>query len=256
VNGFGLMLHQTRYDLIGFVRDPRARFFTVALPVLFLVLFASVFSGGHTTVAGTRVSTAGYYVPHLMTLGVVAAGLVNLAIVIVDQRESGSLVRRRATPVPAWVLIAGRAATAVAAALSVDVVLLVVGRLAYHVPTPAGGLAPLLVATVVGTTSLACLAYALSGLIPSADAAQPVVQAVVLPLYFVSGIFVPDASLPAEVRDAAKVFPVEWLARAMQTAFFGGGERWAWSALGVVAAWGAAGLAVALARFAWFPKTA
>ena len=52
------------------------------------------------------------------------------------QRETGVLKRRRATPVPAWVLIAGRALTAIAIALAVVAVLLVLGRFAYGVRLP------------------------------------------------------------------------------------------------------------------------
>ena len=251
-----LVAHQARYDLLAFARDPRARFFTVALPVLFLVLFSSIFSGGHTTAGAARVSTAAYYVPHLMALGVVAAGLVNLAIVIVDQRESGSLARRRATPVPAGALIAGRAVTAIAAALLVDAVLVAIGAAAYGVSLPATALAPLAVVTIVATGALTCLAYALSGLIGSADAAQPVVQAIVLPLYFISGVFVPNDNLPRVLRDIASVFPVSWLAQAMQTPFaHGTGSAWDWEAMGVIALWGAAGLAMAIRRFGWFPRS-
>lgn len=254
--GLRLVAHQARYDLVAFARDPRARFFTVALPVLFLVLFASIFSARHTSAGAARVSTAAYYVPHLMALGVVAAGLVNLAIVIVDQRESGSLARRRATPVPAWALIAGRAVTAVAAALLVDAVLVLIGVAAYGVSLPAAALAPLVVVTVVATGAFACLAYALSGLIGSADSAQPVIQAIVLPLYFVSGVFVPDDNLPRALRDIAGVFPVSWLAQAMQAPFaHGAGSPWDWEALGVIAAWGAAGLGLAIRRFGWFPRS-
>lgn len=38
-----LVLHQARYDLLGFIRNRQARFFTLVLPLLFLVIFVSVF---------------------------------------------------------------------------------------------------------------------------------------------------------------------------------------------------------------------
>ena len=40
-----LSLHQFRYDLRAFFRNRQARFFTLVLPVLFLVIFASLFHG-------------------------------------------------------------------------------------------------------------------------------------------------------------------------------------------------------------------
>ena len=45
-----MALHLSGYDLRAFVRNRQSQFFTLAMPVLFLVIFASVFGGsGHTT---------------------------------------------------------------------------------------------------------------------------------------------------------------------------------------------------------------
>ena len=52
----GMALHLFGYDLRAFLRNRQSQFFTLALPVLFLVIFASVFGGGGSTtqVAGSR----------------------------------------------------------------------------------------------------------------------------------------------------------------------------------------------------------
>ena len=84
-----LTLHQSRYDLLAFVRNRQSQFFTLALPVLFLVIFASVFGGqGQTTqVPGGRISTSVYYVPGIMALGIIAACFGNLVASVTAQRE-------------------------------------------------------------------------------------------------------------------------------------------------------------------------
>jgi hypothetical protein len=94
-----MALHLARYDLRAFTRNRQSRFFTLALPVLFLVIFASVFGGrGNTTpVAGGRISTSVYYVPGIIALGVIAACFANLVASVTAQRERGVLKRRRAT---------------------------------------------------------------------------------------------------------------------------------------------------------------
>ena len=104
---FFLILHQARYDLLGILRNRQARFFTLVLPLLFLIIFVGVF-GDHVVGPGSMKASA-YYVPGLAALGIIAASFVNLVISITAQREGGILKRRRATPVPAWVLVAGRA---------------------------------------------------------------------------------------------------------------------------------------------------
>jgi ABC-2 type transport system permease protein len=168
------------------------------------------------------------------------------------------LKRRRATPVPAWVLIAGRALAAIVVALSVMTVLLLIGRFAYGVHLPSRTLPGVILTAVVGAVTFCCLGYALSTAIHSADAAQPMVQAIMLPLYFISGVFIPNVTLPAWLRDVAKVFPVQHLADGLHHAFDPAttGTGIVWSDIGVLALWGAIGLTVALTRFDWTPSTA
>src|SRR6266700_8411844 len=101
----------------------------MALHVLFLVIFAALFGGkGHTTaVAGGQISTSVYYVPGIIALSVIAACFGNLVSSVTAQRESGVLKRRRATPVPAGAVIAGRVLTAAVVAVVMSAVLLGIG---------------------------------------------------------------------------------------------------------------------------------
>jgi ABC-2 type transport system permease protein len=250
-----LVLHQWRYDLISFLRNPQSRFFTVALPIIFLVIFVSVF-GNNTLKNGFKAST--YYVPGISALAIVASSFFNLVIAITAQRESGVLKRRRATPLPAWVLIAGRTLTAVVVSLAVMTVLLLIGRFGYGVKLPTHTLPGVAMTAIVGSVAFCCLGYALSTTINSAEAAQPMVQAIMLPLYFISGVFIPNINLPAWLRDVAKVFPVQHLASGLHQAFdpTTTGSGIVWSDVGVLALWGAAGLAIALIRFTWTPAAA
>jgi ABC-2 type transport system permease protein len=251
-----LTLHQFRYDLRAFLRNRQARFFTLILPVLFLVIFASVF-GGHSTVkvAGGRINTSVSYVPGIITLGIISAAFVNLVISVTAQRETGALKRRRATPVPATAIISGRALTAVVVALGITAVLLVIGWLAYSATVP-GRTAPALVVTViVGALSFCCLGFAVASMIRNEDAAQPITQASMLPLYFISGVFVAISVLPHWLVDIANVFPVRHLAAALLTAYnpHTTGAGFAVGDLLIVALWGVAGLVIALSRFSWVP---
>jgi ABC-2 type transport system permease protein len=249
-----LVLHQARYDLLGILRNRQARFFTLVLPLLFLVIFVGVF-GNHIVPPGVKAST--YYVPGLSALGVISASFVNLVISITAQREGGVLKRRRATPVPAWVLIAGRGLTAVTVSLVVLAVLLAFGRVVYGVSLRISALPGVAFTAVVGSITFCVLGYALSTAIKNEDAAQPMVQAIMLPLYFISGVFI-VSSLPSWLHHVAEVFPVYHLAHGLHNAYdpAGHGVGIVWSDIGVLAIWAAIGLAVALARFSWLPKAA
>jgi ABC-2 type transport system permease protein len=252
----GLVAHQARFDLIAFFRNKQARFFTLALPVIFLVIFVGVF--GNHRIGPENVKASTYYVPGLSALGVVAASFVNLVISITAQREAGVLKRRRSTPVPAWVLIAGRASVAIIVSLGVMTVLLLIGRFAYGVKLPTSTIPGVIVTAIVGSITFCCLGYALSTAVKSEDAAQPMVQAVMLPLYFISGVFIPNIQLPTWLRDIARVFPVQHLADGLHHAFDPAthGNGIVWTDLGLLALWAVAGLAVALVRFTWMPVAA
>ena len=253
-----MALHLFGYDLRAFARNRQWQFFTLALPVLFLVIFASVFGGsGKTTpVAGGRISTSVYYVPGIIALGVIAACFGNLAASVTTQRERGVLKRRRATPVPAAAVIAGRVLAAIVIAVGMAAVLLGIGWAVFgaHVP---GRTAPALAVTVViGAASFCCLGYALTSLVRTEDAALPAAMALTLPLYFISGVFVAVTVLPHWLADVGQIFPVRALASALLTTYnpHTTGLGFAGRDLLIVAAWGAAGLLIAVRKFTWLPR--
>jgi ABC-2 type transport system permease protein len=252
-----MAFHQFRYDLRAFWRNPQSRFFTLALPVLFLVILSSVIGSKASAikVAGGHIDASVYYVPGIITLGIIAASFVNLVISITAQRESGVLKRRRATPVPAAAVILGRAFTAVVTALGIAAVLLGIGWAFYGAHIPARTAPALAVTVVVGALSFCCLGYALASVIHDQDAAQPITQAVMLPLYFISGVFLAIDGLPHVLVDVAAVFPVRHLAAALLTAYnpHTRGAGFAWVDLLILAAWGVGGLLIALRRFSWLP---
>jgi ABC-2 type transport system permease protein len=252
-HGVRLVLHQARYDLLSFLRNRQARFFTLILPLLFLVIFVSVF--GNHRVGPQHVKASTYYVPGLSALAIIAASFVNLVISLTAAREAGVLKRRRATPMAAWALIAARTLTAMAISLVVMTVLLLVGRFAYGVRLPSSTIPGVLLTAVVGSATFCVLGYAITTVIGSEDAAQPMVQAIMLPLYFISGVFIPNVNLPSWLQDVAKIFPVQHLSDGLHKAFDPAthGTGIVWSDLGVLALWAAAGLLVALTRFAWTP---
>lgn len=248
-----MLLHQARYDLRGFLRNRQARFFTLILPLLFMVIFVGVF--GNHTVGPEHVKASTYYVPGISAMAVIAASFVNLVITITAQREAGVLKRRRATPVPAWVIVGGRTLTSMGVSLVAMGVLLVLGRFAYGVTLPGSTVPAVVLTAVLGSATFCVIGYALSSAIATADSAQPVVQAIMLPLYFISGVFIPNPNLPSWLQHVATLFPVEHLADALHHAYDPAvhGSGIVWSDLGVLAAWAAVGLLVALRRFAWTP---
>ena len=253
-----LVRHQFRYDLRSFLRNRQARIATLALPVIFVALFVGVFDNYSVREHGVDVGSDSYYVPGVISLGIVSASFATLVVAVTVQRESGVLKRRRATPVPAWVLIAGRTLTSVTVALALAVVLVALARFVFGVHVDAEALPAAALTVVLGSATFSCLGYALTTAITTADGAQPIVQAVLLPLYLISGVFIPSPTLPDWLGDVARVFPVEHLAAGVRHAFDPtlSGTAIPWRDLLVLAVWAVVGLRVAVSRFSWMPSAA
>ena len=250
-----LVAHQFRYTMKIFWRNRQARFFTLALPVGMLTLFVAIFGQDNYAMSGNGVKGSTYYLANLVGFGTVDAAMMSMAVGIVMTRESGILKRRRATPLPAWVIIVSQALTGIVTSLVLAALLLVVGRVAYSVSIPLHSLAALALAISVGTFAFCALGFAASGLIRNVDAAQPVMMAVTLPLFFISGIFVPWPFIPNWLRSIANLFPVRHMATAVLAPLVpGSGGTVRTADLLVTALWGAAALVVAARTFRWTPN--
>lgn len=255
MSGISLAIHQFRYDQRSFWRNPASLFFTVMLPLIFFVIFATIFGTDDTTVNGVKVDTDAYYVPAIITLSVISASMVSLAFSLVVARESGVLKRTRGTPMPSWVFIAGKVGNAMVVSVIMLVLLTILGRVVYGVDIPWDHAVAIIVVLVVGTFCFCCLGIAMTALIPSEDAAAPITNATVLPLQFLSGIFIPQSEIPNGVLTFAGIFPIRHIFEAFLAAYgIGGGSEFAWGHIGIVLAWGVAGLILALRFFRWTPS--
>jgi ABC-2 type transport system permease protein len=251
-----LVLHQFRYDQRTFWRNPASVFFTVLLPIIFLFIFATIFGDEPIEELG-GVKTTTYYVPAILALAAISATLVSPAISITQDRETGVLKRVRGTPLPSWVFIAGRVGNAIVISLLMTVIVTAIGKLVYDVSVPGETIPAVLVTLAVGAAAFACLGFALTIVIPSEEAAPAVTNAIALPLYFISGIFIPESEIPDGVLHVADAFPFRHFFQAFFEAFDPQttGAGFEIGDLAVVAVWGLAGLLIAVLFFRWTPRS-
>jgi ABC-2 type transport system permease protein len=255
MSGLALALHQFRYDQKTFWRNPASVFFTALLPLIFLLIFATIF--GNDTLEGLGgIKTTTYYVPAIITLAVVSATTQSLAISLTVDRENGLLKRTRGTPLPPWVFIAGRVGNAIVVSILSLVLLAAIGWIIYDVEIPWERLPAVLVTLAIGAISFCCLGFALTAAIPNEDAAAPISNAALLPLYFLSGVFIPEDEIPEGVLKFADLFPIRHFFEAFFTAWnpATSGPGFEWGHLAVVAGWGALGLVIAVRTFRWEPR--
>ena len=256
MNELGLALRQVRYELRAFWRNPAAAFFTFIFPLIFLVIFNLIFGNDPVEVEGgvTRAST--FYVPAIAAMSIVNACFTGLAMSVSVARDEGLLKRTRGTPLPAWAYLFGRTVQMTLIALLLVAIVTVVGRVFYDVDVPARTLPAFVLAVAVGALSFTALGFAVTSIIPNSDAAPAVVNGIILPLLFISDIFIPPGNAPDWLGTVADLFPVKHLSVALQTAFspFTSGSGLEVGDLAVVVVWGVIGVVAALRWFSWEPR--
>jgi ABC-2 type transport system permease protein len=245
---------QLRYVNKAFWRNPASAFFTFAFPLIFLVIFTALL-GHYTVQIGTKtVNTSTYYVASMACFSVITACFNNIAMAVTFQREDGILKRAHGTPLPGASFLGARILHAVLVAILLVIIAAVFGRVAYTADIPTGlSLLRFVVALLVGAAAFCALGLAATAVIPNSDAAAPIVNAIILPLEFLSGIFIAFSNTtPAWILWVAKVFPIRHFVLSMQAGFLG--APFSWTDVLIVAAWGIAGMLLAIRFFTWEPR--
>ena len=239
----------------SFWRNPSSAFFIFAFPLMFLVIFTSLLGNGRVVIGGRSIQESTYYVAAMSAFSVITACYTNIGIGVCFARDAGILKRTNGTPLPASVYMATRVAHALFVAVLLVAVTVGFGAAFYHADLPGGvALVRFLVMLVVGAASFSALGFAITAAIPNAEASTAIVNASILPLLFLSGIFIPlGDNSPAWILWVARIFPVRHFAAGMQAGFLSTNFRW--SDVLIVAGWGAGGLLVASRYFRWEPRT-
>jgi ABC-2 type transport system permease protein len=258
-NAFRLGLSQARLEIKSFLRAKDMVFFTLGLPLMFLLVFGVVFAG---TLEGTDVGAGQWFTPGIIAASVLSAGVVNLATSMAIERHDGTLRRLALTPIPTTSYLIGKILMTALTAFSMTVVLLGVGVALFDVRLPKGADRWLTFGWVfgLGVVAAAVLGIAMSGLPRTAKSASAVFNLPFLGLMFISGVFIEFGSLPDWLRTVSGVFPLRWLAAGMRSVFLPdeferliepGGSYRLDIGLIVLAAWVVGGFLVAVLTFRW-----
>ncbi|WKZ82033.1 MAG: ABC transporter permease [Acidimicrobiia bacterium] len=252
-----LAWQQVRYQNRLFWRTPLAAFFTLAFPLMFLLLFATLFGTEKIEIPGRGTfSVAQFYAPALAVFAAATATYTNIGIQTAIARDQGILKRFRGTPLPSWTYMAGRIGSGVWIAFLAVAIMVGVGVLAYDLTLDPAKLPALLLTFAVGAACFAALGLALAAVAPNGDSAPAIANATILPLAFVSDVFIAMGDPPQWLTILGNIFPLKHFVRAFQDAFQPTVDppAFAWDHLAVMAAWGVAGALFAIRFFTWEPR--
>ncbi|HZT17325.1 MAG TPA: ABC transporter permease [Gaiellaceae bacterium] len=249
-----LFIHELRTEQLLFWRNREAAFFTFFLPVVFFLIFGSIY--GNDYIKKEHVRAAPFLEAGMIGYGVASTAFAGLAITMVVRRESGVLKRIRATPLPPATYLVAVLGSTFLVFLVEAIVIVVAGRLLFHVAVPTR-IGSLLVALVIGAGAFAAMGLGLTGAVRSAEGSSAVVNIVYLPMAIISGTFFTPKDYPGFLKAIANVLPLTHYTQLTRDVMVRHHHVWSeGEALAVVLLWGAAGLVAAVRTFRWQPREA
>ena len=255
-SGPSLLWRQFRAQNKLFLRNPFSAFFSLAFPVMFLLLFGSLNGSGRIPELN-NIRYIQFLAPGMLAFAVISTCYTGLVTGVAINRDEGLLKRVRGTPVPTWAYLAGQVASSIVVTFVLFFLTVGLGVVAFGVEFRTATAAGLFVTLALGAACFCALGLAVSGLCPNADAAPAIVNFSIFPLLFVSGIFFPLDDAPGWLTSVAKLFPMQQLADGLQYAFdprttglgFNGTDLWS------LLAWTVAGALLAVRLFRWDSPT-
>jgi len=240
--------HQLRNEQLLFWRSREAAFFVFIFPLLLFVLLSSVYTGRYLGRPASWSVLAG-----IIGYGAANTGFAGLALLLVARREMGFLKRIRSTPIPASVYLTAVLTSMVVVFLLQTIAVFILGKALKDTPFPHDPLSMLLV-ILLGSAAFAAMGLGITSLLRSAEGSSAAVNVILLPMAFLSGAFGPTAHYPRVLRAIGDVLPLKYFVQLVYAVYLHGHPIWSRpGSIAVLAAWGAAGAAVALRRFRWEP---
>jgi|SRR5947209_9954226 len=238
-----LAWRQYRLERRLFWRNPSAAFFNFMLPLLFLALFGAILHGNQHDL--------NVLVPGIAGMSVMSTTFVALAYNMTFLREEGVLKRIHGTPMSGTSYLSAIAGNAVTNAALQIIIIVVAGRIFFGTGWPKDW-GELILFVVAGVVCFASLGVAFSHVIPNFESTAAYVNAVFLPVILISGVFYDVKHVPGFIRGIAQAFPLTHLIDGLSAAMVRGtGIGANISSLGVIAAWAAVGIFLAVRGFSW-----
>jgi ABC-2 type transport system permease protein len=242
-DALALTWRQYRLERRMFWRNPSAAFFNFVLPLLFL-------AGGGIILSSSQ-HDLDRLLPSIAGMSVMSTTFTALAYNVVFLRERGVLKRIRGTPLPSGAYFGGVAANALTNTTVQIAIVVLVGRAFFGIGWPKDW-PELIVFVVAGVVCLAALGVAFAHVIPNFESTAAYVNAVFLPVVFVSFFVFDSSSAPGFMRTIADALPLAPLIEGLSGAMVAGsGLAKHLDALAVIGLWGAFGMYFAVRGFSW-----
>jgi ABC-2 type transport system permease protein len=232
-----------------FLRRKDELFWTLAFPVLFILLFGAIY--GNSKWEGMSIRSIDYLLPGIIVMGAMVTGIMRTATGFVQEREQGIYRRLALTPLKRTTLIGSQLLQHYLVIIVQTLLLVAIGGQAFKTHL-TGNTALFWLTLSVGALCFMSIGFALTGLIKTLRSATPIIQITYFALMFLGGIFFPNSLLPKWLGNAASILPSTQLGDALRAVVYnGGGIGDIWPKLAIMGAWIAVCMVVSIRFFRW-----
>lgn len=203
------------------------------------------------TVSTLDTSFVDFFVPGILAMSIMNAGMIGLATNFVSFRERGILRRIKVTPLPLWQFILTRIIASLAITLIASAVLIIMAMLVWGLDVRGNWLL-ILGVLILGGLSFLGIGYAIAAVSRNVETAAAYGNAITFPMLFLSGVFIPVSSMPGWLQPIARILPLRYLVDALrQPMMYGNGLSAIWIPVLVLVAIFAICFAFAIRFFKW-----
>jgi ABC-2 type transport system permease protein len=237
---------QTKMHFVWyFRRDGEMMFWTLAMPVFFLVLFSFAFSDG------PNARSSSFLVPGIIGAQVLSSGFWGVGVMLATFREKHLLRRVYLTPMPPWVFFASLVTYRIALLATQAIILIAAGGLIFHVRITGNPL-EILAILVLGTATFVSLGTIIGALARTTESANNIASVLTVPLAFLSDAYVPIDRFPHAVAATLRLLPSTQFIDTFRDVAIGGAALSHYGAwLAVLGLWTFAGMAISARTFRW-----
>jgi len=205
-------------ELVRFVQDRPRMFSSFSMPIIFLLIFGA----GFGRLIGQMMPGVDYIqfmYPGILAMTVLMTSIMS-GISIVWDREFGFLKEVLVSPLSRSGVLIGKAVGAATIAISQGAIMLVLAPIV-NVPINLGTVLALLPLLLILSLSLSGLGLLIGARMRSQQGFQIVMQLVIFPMMFLSGIFFPVSGVATWLAVLSKLNPVTYGIDAIRQVFLG-----------------------------------
>ncbi|MDP3775461.1 MAG: ABC transporter permease [Gemmatimonadales bacterium] len=192
-----------------------------------------------------------FLIPGLIGMNLMGAGLWGVGFAVVQNRTRKLLKRLVASPMRRWHYLASYLVVRFALVPVESGAIAAFGAWAFGVPV-RGSMAALLGVALLGSFCFSSLGLLVASRAQTVEAVAGLMNVVMLPMWFLSGVFFSAANFPDVMQPFIKVLPLTALADALRAIMIDGASIVSQGGeLAIVALWGAVSFGVAVRIFRW-----